>query len=100
MHANIDKCLDVHSLAQLTSFFTSHFHRIFSAVRGKPFAKYVMWRRLGLAKADFIRLFFGETDLVGLREASKVTRTGNEGVLEALLSCVEPSEPDFNIVLS
>lgn len=55
--------------------------------------------RLELAKADFIRLFFGKTDLAGLREASKVTCTGNEGVLEALLSCVEPSEPDFNIVL-
>lgn len=99
IHANIDKCLDVHSLAQLTSFFTSHFHQIFSAARGEPFAKYVIRRRLGLAKADFIRLFFGETDLAGLREASKVTCTGNEGVLEALLSCVEPSEPDFNIVL-
>lgn len=69
-------------------------------MRGEPFAKYVMRRRLGLAKADFIRLFFGETDLAGLREASKVTRTGNEGVLEALFSCVELSESDFNIVLS
>ena len=32
IHANMDKCLDVHSLARLTSFSTYHFHRIFSAV--------------------------------------------------------------------
>lgn len=49
IHANMDKCLDVHSLARLTSFSTYHFHRIFSAVMGESLAKYVMRRRLELA---------------------------------------------------
>lgn len=50
--ANIDKKLDVQTLARLTSLSSYHFHRIFSSMMGESLAKYVMRRRLELAAID------------------------------------------------
>jgi AraC family transcriptional regulator len=49
INANIDKKLDLKSLARLTSLSAYHFHRIFSSVTGETLAKYIMRRRLELA---------------------------------------------------
>lgn len=49
INANIDKKLDVYTLAGLTSMSTYHFHRIFTMIMGETLAKYIMRRRLELA---------------------------------------------------
>lgn len=51
---NIEKKLDVHTLAGLTSLSTYHFHRIFTIQMGETLAKYILRRRLELAAIQLL----------------------------------------------
>ena len=52
-----------------------------------------------IAKMDFVKLFFGRTDLQTLRKTNKVKTTGNTKAMEVICSAYEPADPNFKIVL-
>ncbi len=52
-----------------------------------------------VAKMDFVGLFFGTKELTDLQKEGKVILKGDAKVVDVLRSCVEPAEPNFNIVL-
>lgn len=54
---------------------------------------------LKIAKMDFVKLFFGQTDVKTLRKANKIEISGDENVIDTLRSCFEPADPNFKIVL-
>ena len=50
-----------------------------------------------IAKMDFVKLFFGRTDLQTLHKTNKVKTTGDTKAI--IRSACEPADPNFNIVL-
>ena len=52
-----------------------------------------------IAKMDFVKLFFGRTDLQTLRKTNKVKTTGDTKAIDMIRSACEPADPNFNIVL-
>uniref|UniRef100_UPI003AB840CA alkyl/aryl-sulfatase n=1 Tax=Coprobacter sp. TaxID=1941478 RepID=UPI003AB840CA len=54
---------------------------------------------LEIAKMDFVKLFFGRTDLQTLLKTNKVRTTGNTKAMEVICSAYEPADPNFKIVL-
>lgn len=52
-----------------------------------------------IAKMDFVKLFFGRTDLQTLRKTNKVKTTGDTKAIDIIRSACEPADPNFNIVL-
>lgn len=54
---------------------------------------------LAINKMDFMKLFFGQTDIATLNKSGKFRMTGSSDVLEELCSCFEPADPNFKIVL-
>ena len=50
-------------------------------------------------KMDFVKLFFGRTDLQTLLKTNKVRTTGNTKAMEVICSAYEPADPNFKIVL-
>ena len=54
---------------------------------------------LEIEKMDFIKLFFGRTDLQTLLKTNKVRTTGNTQAMDVICSAYEPADPNFKIVL-
>ena len=54
---------------------------------------------LEIAKMDFVKLFFGRTDLQTLLKTNKVRTTGNAQAMDVICSAYEPADPNFKIVL-
>ena len=54
---------------------------------------------LEIAKMDFVKLFFGRTDLPTLRKTNKVKTTGDTQVMDVIRSAYEPADANFKIVL-
>ena len=52
-----------------------------------------------IAKMDFVKLFFGRTDLQTLRKTNKVKTTGDTKAIDMIRSAYEPADPNFKIVL-
>lgn len=52
-----------------------------------------------IAKMDFVKLFFGRTDLQTLHKTNKVKTTGDTKAIDIIRSACEPADPNFNIVL-
>lgn len=52
-----------------------------------------------IAKMDFVKLFFGRTDLQTLRKTNKVKTTGDTKAIDMIRSACEPADPNFKIVL-
>ena len=52
-----------------------------------------------IAKMDFVKLFFGRTDLQTLLKTNKVRTTGNTQAMDVICSAYEPADPNFKIVL-
>ena len=52
-----------------------------------------------IVKMDFVKLFFGRTDLQTLRKTNKVKTTGDTKAIDMIRSACEPADPNFNIVL-
>ena len=52
-----------------------------------------------IAKMDFVKLFFGRTDLQTLHKTNKVKTTGDTKAIDMIRSACEPADPNFNIVL-
>ena len=48
---------------------------------------------------DFVKLFFGRTDLPTLRKTNKVKTTGDTQVMDVIRSAYEPADANFKIVL-
>ena len=52
-----------------------------------------------IAKMDFVKLFFGRTDLQTLHKTNKVKTTGDTKAIDIIRSTYEPADPNFKIVL-
>lgn len=52
-----------------------------------------------IAKMDFVKLFFGRTDLQTLHKTNKVKTTGDTKAIDIIRSAYEPADPNFKIVL-
>ena len=54
---------------------------------------------LEIAKMDFVKLFFGRTNLQTLMNTNKIRIAGNTKAMEILCSAYEPADPNFKIVV-
>ena len=54
---------------------------------------------LEIEKMDFIKLFFGRTDLQTLSKMNKVKTIGDTKAIDIIRSTYEPADPNFKIVL-
>lgn len=54
---------------------------------------------LSIAKMDFVKLFFGQTDTETLSKGGKIKMQGDAKVIDTLRSCFEAADPNFKIVL-
>ena len=52
-----------------------------------------------IAKMDFVKLFFGRTDLQTLSKMNKVKTIGDTKAIDIIRSTYEPADPNFKIVL-